>query len=55
MELEPAPASTISLRYEFRPVLVKMGILPALVSQDPYYRREHAHGFKNQQFCPEPK
>ena len=55
MELEPAPTSTISLRYEFRPVLVKMGILPALVSQDPYYRREQAHGFKNQQFCPEPK
>ncbi len=55
MELEPAPASTISLRYEFRPVLVKMGILPVQVSQDPYYRREQAHGFKNQQFCPEPR
>jgi hypothetical protein len=55
MDLEPAPAATISLRYEFRPVLVKMGILPAPISQDPFYRREQAQGFKDQSFCPVPK
>jgi hypothetical protein len=55
MELEPTPAATISLRYEFRPVLVKMGILQAPISQDPFYRREQAQGFKDQHFCPEPK
>lgn len=55
MELEPTPAATISLRYEFRPVLVKMGILQAPVSQGPFYRREQAQGFKDQSFCPVPK
>ncbi len=30
MELESTPVATINLRYEFRPVLVSMGILPAL-------------------------
>jgi len=55
MELEPAPAATISLRYEFRPVLVKMGILPAPISQDPFHRREQAQGFKDPYFCPKPK
>jgi hypothetical protein len=55
MELEPTPAATISLRYEFRPVLVKMGILPAPFSRDPFYRREQAQGFKDHHFCPEPK
>ena len=55
LELEPAPAATISLRYEFRPVLVKMGILPMPISQDPLCRREQAQGFKDQSFCPVPK
>jgi len=55
MELEPAPAATLSVRYEFRPVLVKMGILPAPISQDPFNRREQARGFNQQYFCPEPR
>jgi hypothetical protein len=55
MELEPTPAATISLRYEFRPVLVKMGILPVPISENPFYRREQARGFKDQTFCPVPK
>jgi hypothetical protein len=55
MELEPTPAMTIRLRYEFRPVLVKMGILPAPISRDHFCRREQAQGFKDQHFCPEPK
>lgn len=50
MELEPTPVATLNLRYEFRPVLVSMGILPA---QDVLSRREGARGFTN--FCPEPR
>jgi hypothetical protein len=53
MELESTPAATLNLRYEFRPVLVSMGILPALPGQDVLSRREGARGFTN--FCPEPR
>lgn len=50
MELEPTPVATLNLRYEFRPVLVSMGVLPA---PDVLLRREGARGFTN--FCPEPR
>jgi len=53
MELESTPVATLNLRYEFRPVLVSMGILPALPTQDVLSRREQARGFMN--FCPEPR
>jgi len=53
MELEPTPAATVNLRYEFRPVLVSMGILPPFPGLDVLSRREQAHGFTN--YCPEPK
>jgi opacity protein-like surface antigen len=53
MELESTPAATINLRYEFRPVLVSMGILPAPPAQDILSRREQARGFAN--YCPEPR
>src|SRR5262245_12941198 len=47
MELEATPAATIDLRYEFRPVLVSMGILPALPTHDVVSRREQARGCTN--------
>jgi len=53
MELESTPAATINLRYEFRPVLVSMGILPAPSLHDVLSRREQARGFNN--YCPEPR
>jgi len=53
MELESTPVATLNLRYEFRPVLVSMGILPALPAQDVLSRREQARGFAN--YCPEPR
>jgi len=53
MELDSTPVATLNLRYEFRPVLVSMGILPALPGQDVLSRREKARGFTN--FCPEPR
>jgi hypothetical protein len=52
MELEPKPVATLNLRYEFRPVLVSMGILPAWRDQNVLSRRERARGFTD--FCPEP-
>jgi hypothetical protein len=51
IDLEPTPAASVRLRYEFTPQLVKMGILPSHVS--PIERRERARGFSN--YCPEPR
>jgi hypothetical protein len=49
LELEDAPAQTVNIRYEFRPQLVKLGILPPAPTADPLQRRERARGF-----APEP-
>lgn len=55
LDLEETPAASISLRYEFRPQLVRLGVLtepPA--GGDPLVRREGARGFEPG-FCPDPK
>ena len=51
VELERSPASRLRIRYEFRPQLVSLGILPAN-DDDRLARRERARGFER--FCPEP-
>ena len=53
MDLEDAPAQTIDIRYEFRPQLVKLGILPRTPVTDPLQRREGARGFEPG-FAPKP-
>ncbi len=54
MDLEDQPFSVFNLRYEFRPVLVRLGVLPPLVTDDPLVRRERARGFREPAYCPEP-
>jgi hypothetical protein len=49
IDLDPHPISTVRIRYEFRPQLVKLGILPHEPS--PLARREKARGFER--YCPE--
>jgi hypothetical protein len=44
IELERRPMAVVALRYEFRPQLLKLGVL----DRDPLERRESARGF-----CPE--
>ena len=47
LDLEDAPAQTVNLRYEFRPQLVKLGILPPVsTTSDRLDRRERARGFE---------
>jgi hypothetical protein len=47
LELEDAPAQTVNLRYEFRPQLVKLGILPPVsTTSERLDRRERARGFE---------
>jgi hypothetical protein len=56
MDLEPSPAAEITLRYEFRDALVRLGVLPRNYppQPDPLRRRERARGFEDRQFSPEP-
>lgn len=51
LDLEPDPCASLRLRYEYRPELVRLGVLP---SDDPVLdRREAARGFAGG-FCPDP-
>ena len=50
VDLERTPAARIRIRYEFRPQLVRLGVLPR--DRDVLARRERARGFEG--FCPEP-
>lgn len=54
LDLEDTPAHSVDIRYEFRPQLLRLGILPAPIAADPLQRRERASGFEPG-FCPEPK
>jgi len=53
LNLEDAPSMTVNMRYEFRPQLVKLGVLPPAPTADPLARRERARGFEPG-YCPEP-
>lgn len=50
LDLDPRPVARLSLRYEFRPQLVELGVLPR--RRAPLERREQASGFAS--FCPQP-
>lgn len=51
VDLERTPAARLRIRYEFRPQLVRLGLLPP--PDDRLARRERALGFDA--FCPEPE
>lgn len=53
MDLEDAPAQTVNIRYEFRPQLVRLGVLQPARTDGQLERRERARGFEPG-FCPEP-
>jgi hypothetical protein len=53
LDLEDAPVQMVNIRYEFRPQLVRLGILPSAPTADALQRRERAHGFEPG-FCPAP-
>lgn len=51
LELDRHPIGRSTLRYEFRPQLVALGVLPR--RENPRDRRERARGFTG--YCPEPE
>ena len=46
LDLEDVPAQAVNIRYEFRPQLVRLGILPGDRTADALARRERARGFE---------
>lgn len=52
VDLDPNPVSTVVLRYEYRPELVKLGVLPK-PKPNPLPRREQGTGFDDMAFCRE--
>jgi hypothetical protein len=55
LDLERDPAAEVTIRYEYRPALVRLGVLPRPYEQpDPLRRRERARGFADPRFCPDP-
>ena len=55
LDLEPTPAASVSIRYEYREQLVRLGVLPPTEpAPDRLDRRERARGFDGT-FCPEPR
>ena len=55
LDLDPIPVATLNYRYEFRPILVKLGILPVGPQPAALERRQHATGFLDGMFCPDPR
>jgi len=51
LELEKEPAAVVRLRYEFRPQLIALGVLPRDPDSSKIAHRERARGFED--FCPE--
>ena len=51
IDIENDPAAIVRLRYEFRPLLIALGVLPSNPDPARVARRERARGFE--EFCPE--
>ena len=57
MDLESRPASQVTIRYEYRAALVRLGIIPRpypYPQPDPLPRRERSTGFEDRRYSPEP-
>jgi hypothetical protein len=55
LDLEDHASAQVTIRYEYRPALVRLGILPRRHAEpDPLRRRERARGFEEPRYSPEP-
>lgn len=54
MALERTPAAELTVRYEYRDALVRLGLLPRPWRDDALRRRERARGFEEPRYSPEP-
>jgi len=51
-DAEERPSAVVSIRYEYRDALVRLGVLPGV--EEPLARRERARGFEDCTFAPDP-
>ena len=56
LEIDGSPAGRLTLRYEYRDALVRLGVLPRCrpSCEDALARRERARGFEEGDFAPDP-
>jgi hypothetical protein len=56
MQLERTPAAEVTIRYEYRDALIRLGLLPRYYrdDEDALRRRERARGFDDHRYSPEP-
>jgi hypothetical protein len=56
LDLDPRPAAEVTIRYEYRDALVRLGLLPRYPrpAPDPLGRRERSRGFEDPRYSPEP-
>jgi hypothetical protein len=55
LDLDRRPVADLTIRYEYRDALYKLGVLPRpRPREDALRRRERAKGFEDPRFCPEP-
>jgi len=55
LDLQPRPVSEVTIRYEYRAALVRLGILPRPYPRpDALHRRESSTGFEDRRYSPEP-
>jgi hypothetical protein len=54
LDLEDRPSAELRVRYEYRPQLVHLGVLPSTEEQQALARRERARGFGGLTFAPDP-
>jgi hypothetical protein len=56
MRLERSPAAEVTIRYEYRDALIRLGLLPRPYrdDEDALRRRERARGFEDHRYSPEP-
>jgi hypothetical protein len=55
MDLQPRAIAEVTIRYEYRDALVRLGIIPRRYPrEDALRRRERSTGFENRGFSPEP-
>jgi hypothetical protein len=56
MQLDRSPAAEITVRYEYRDALIRLGLLPRYYrdDEDALRRRERARGFEDHRYSPEP-
>jgi hypothetical protein len=55
MDLVRQPVADISIRYEYRDGLYKLGLLPRTYPENTLERRERARGFEDRRYSPEPR